>query len=101
MELLVTKEVEKFIEILEKSAVSKTLQTIDLLQEFTFRLGMPHSKKVSADLYELRIRGRQEIRIFYTFKDEKIVLLHGFIKKTNQTPPKEITTALKRIPWQT
>jgi len=55
---------EKFIQSLEKSTIAKTLRTIDLLEKFGYDLKFPHSKKIAKNLLELRIRGRQEIRIF-------------------------------------
>jgi len=54
-------ELEKFISSLEKPTIAKVLRTIDLLESFGHLLGMPHSKKVSPHLFELRIRGKQEI----------------------------------------
>lgn len=89
-------KVKDFIENLEESTISKVFQMIDLLKKFGNELRMPHSKKISKDLFELRIRGKQEIRIFYTFK-KGAVLLHGFIKKDFKTPKKEITLAKKRL----
>ena len=58
---------------------------------------MPHTKKVTSDLYELRIRGRQEIRIFYSFVKQDIYLLHVFIKKQQKIPRKEIEIAQTRL----
>ena len=88
---------EEFIESLQKPTIAKVLRTIDLLEEFGSKLGMPHTKKISARLFELRIRGAQEIRIFYTFHKSQIYLLHGFIKKSERTPQKEIRTALQKL----
>ena len=88
---------EEFIESLQKSTIAKVLRTIDLLEEFGPKLGMPHSKKISVHLFELRIRGAQEIRIFYTFHKSQIYLLHGFIKKSERTPKKEICVALQKL----
>jgi len=88
---------EEFIESLQKSTIAKVLRTIDLLEEFGPKLGMPHSKKISVYLFELRIRGAQEIRIFYTFHKSQIYLLHGFIKKLERTPKKEICVALQKL----
>jgi len=59
---------------------------------------MPHVKKVSRLLYELRVRGEQEVRIFFTIQDEKVFFIHGFIKKTQKTPRWEIEIAEKRLP---
>lgn len=90
-------EVKQFIQSLEKATIQKTLRTIDLLEKFGFVLGMPHSKKITNELFELRVRGQQEVRIFYTFSHPKAILLHGFVKKTEKTPIKEIKTALSRL----
>ena len=90
---------EKFIHSLEKSTIAKVLRTTDLLEAFGSRLGMPHSKKVGANLFELRVRGNQEVRIFYTFQKTSIILLHGFVKKSQRTPPRELQVAFKK--WRT
>lgn len=88
---------ENFIKSLEKPTVAKILRTIDLLELFGHRLGMPHTKRISEQLFELRIKGKQEVRIFYTFYKNKIVLLHGFIKKSAKIPKKEINNALAKL----
>ena len=89
--------VEIFISYLEKSTVAKVLRTLDLLEIFGNSLGLPHSKKIRGKLYEIRIRGKQEVRIFYTFHRGEAVLLHGFLKKSRQIPGKEIKTALQKL----
>ncbi len=89
--------VEEFIRSLDESAISKISHGSDLLEKHGPILGMPHSKKLTQDLYELRIRGKQEIRIIYGFIGKKIYLLHGFKKKTQKTPAKEIEIAQKRF----
>ena len=87
-------DVEEFISSLEKQTIAKTLRTIDLLERFAFELGMPHSKKISGPIFELRIRGMQEVRIFYCFYQEKIHLLWGYVKKSQQLPKKELHKAI-------
>ena len=93
MQINIDPEVEKFIFSVEKQTIAKILRTIDLLEKFGHKLGMPHSKKVSGQLFELRIRGQQEIRIFYCFHKGLIYLLHGFIKKSQKIPRKELQNA--------
>jgi len=88
---------EKFIKSLQKPTIAKVLRTIDLLEQFGEKLGPPHTKKITICLFELRIPGRQEIRIFYTFHKSQIFLLHGFVKKSQKTPQKEIRIALQRL----
>lgn len=89
--------IEKFIESLEPGTVAKVLRSIDLLEEFGWKLDMPHSKKISKNLFELRTRGVGEVRIFYTFRKTSTILLHGFSKKSQKTPQKEIRTATKKL----
>lgn len=89
--------IESFIGSLEKRTIAKVLHTINLLEEFGRKLGMPHSKRVQDNLFELRVRGAQEIRIFYCFYKSYVVLLHGFIKKSQRIPKKEIRVAIARL----
>jgi phage-related protein len=97
MEIRVDDCVEKFIKELEENAVAKVLRSIDLLEKFGYELKLPHTKKIKRDLFELRIRGQQEVRIFYTFHKKGIVLLHGYIKKSQKIPNHELKVAVKRI----
>jgi phage-related protein len=49
-------------------------------------------------LFELRPRGREGIaRIFYCMKvGKKIIMLHSFIRRTNETPKRELEIARRR-----
>lgn len=97
MEVLTNPDIEKFIIYLETNTRAKVTKTIGLLEKFGHLLLMPHSRKVTKDLFELRIRGNQEIRIFYTFHKNSAHLLHGFIKKQQKIPRKEIKQALNKL----
>ena len=85
------------LKALDKISLNKSVKLIDLLKMFGNQLKMPYSKKISTNLYELRVRGRQEVRIFYCFNQDKAVIIHHFIKKSQKTPKKEIEVALARI----
>lgn len=91
--------VQEFIDSLEIKAQAKVRDTIKLLQEFGIRLTSPHAKKVTGtDLWELRILGSDSIRVLYiAVTDKTFVLLHGFKKKKDKTPPKEIKVAEDRL----
>lgn len=89
--------VEEFIKSLDRPTISKFTHAADLLEKHGPLLKMPHSKRIAGDLYELRIRGRQEVRIIYGFKESRIYLLHAFLKKTQKTPAKEIKIAEQRF----
>ncbi|MBI4157442.1 type II toxin-antitoxin system RelE/ParE family toxin [Candidatus Woesebacteria bacterium] len=89
----------EFINGLEARAKSKVINTLDYLEIYGTRLGLPHVKKVTrTDLWELRILGSDNIRIFYvaTF-GRTFLLLHGFVKKSPKTPNKEIKIAVARL----
>ena len=86
-----------FVKGLDAISYAKTLRQINLLETYGTDLGMPHSKPLDGGLIELRVRGKQEVRIFYVFAQKRnIYLLHGFIKKTQQTPKKELNVARDR-----
>ncbi|ABK45227.1 protein of unknown function DUF891 [Magnetococcus marinus MC-1] len=75
------------------------LRLVQLLEEFGMDLRMPHSRAMGKGLFELRCKGSEGIgRAFYcTVKGQNIVILHSFIKKTQETPAKELRTAQKRL----
>jgi phage-related protein len=60
---------------------------------------LPHSRAFGDGLFELRPRGRAGIgRAFYCFLlGKKVVVLHAFIKKSQQTPDSELKMARKRL----
>ena len=96
MEIILHVDVKKFISSLERQAYAKTLKSISLLEKFGFNIGMPHSKSILGGLFELRIKGKQEIRIFYCFYNEQIHLFYGFIKKSRKTPQNELESAIRK-----
>ena len=91
--------VKDFIDKLPVKSQTKVYNTLELLAEFGLTLGLPHAKKISGTpLWELRILGEKSSRFFYIAKTGRsFLLLHGFAKKSQKTPPKEIKTALARL----
>lgn len=72
---------------------------VELLSEYGPSLRLPHSRAFGGGLFELRPRGRMGIgRAFYCFAvGKRIVVLHAFIKKTQQTPDRELKLARRRL----
>lgn len=91
------KSIEKFIKSLSPATTAKLIHSIDLLEKYGPILRLPHSKKIRSNLYELRIRGKEEVRIFYTIAKRKIYLLHAIKKKRQKIPKREISIALERL----
>lgn len=61
-------------------------------------LGMPLIRKIDKDLWEVRTTLERGIaRTFFTMDEGYMILLHGFIKKSQKTPQSELNTALARL----
>ena len=88
-----------FIDSLSESAQAKVYQSFELLAEFNILLRPPLVKKLAGTpLWELRILGKDSIRIFYIAQEnQEFLVQHCFVKKKQKTPIKEIQLALKRL----
>lgn len=66
--------------------------------EFSWPIGMPLVRSLGRELWEVRSRlSRGRIaRVLFCVERQRMVLLHGFIKKTQKTPRHDIDLALKR-----
>ena len=62
-------------------------------------LRMPHSRAMGGSLFELRPKGPEGIgRVFYCTQVGKVtVVLHSFVKKTQETPDAELRLARQRL----
>jgi len=75
------------------------LRLIQLMEHHGADLRMPHSRAMGYGLFELRCKGKEGLgRAFYcTMLNRQIVVLHSFIKKTQETPERELAIARKRL----
>jgi phage-related protein len=66
--------------------------------EFSWPIGLPLVRPLGRELWEVRssLRGGRIARIIFCVEQESMVLLHGFIKKTQKTSPHDLDLALKR-----
>lgn len=97
MRLVLHKEVDAFITTLQKPTRSKWLHSLSLVEQYGKNLGMPHTRRLTGSLCELRIRGKEEVRAFYAYLDDQVFIVHAFMKKTQKIPQREIETAKKRL----
>ena len=73
----------------------KILAHIRSLEDYGTRAGEPAVKHIGGDLWELRPMAH---RIFFFYwQDNKFILLHHFVKKTNKTPQREIKQAERNM----
>jgi len=79
--------------------VADYARLVELLIEHGPDLRLPHSRAFGDGLFELRPKGKSGIgRAFYCFMlGKRIIVLHALIKKTQQTPDKELKLARKRL----
>lgn len=94
------KIVSEFIKSFSFTEITKIQNCMNLLKEHgLYLLNTPLVKKLNKlpPIYELRIKTFQAIRLlFYFYKPNIFIMLHGFIKKTNKIPLKELKIAIKR-----
>ena len=67
--------------------------------EFSWPIGMPLCRSLGGGLWEVRSdlpQGRIA-RVLFCVSDGRMVLLHGFIKKSQKTPTSERDVAIKRM----
>lgn len=88
-------KVTEFIESLDNDLTDKIVSLVEVLRENNGLLSNIDSKSLGKGLFELRLVGIVNIRIFYCFHKDTIYLLHGIIKKTQKTPKREIDFARK------
>ena len=84
----------------DRKIVGEDIKTV----EYGWPIGMPVCRRLESKLYEVRsdISDKRIARVIFTVMGEYMILLHGFIKKSQKTPKNEIDLALKRkkeIKW--
>ena len=78
----------------DRKIIGKDIQKV----EFGWPIGMPYCKPLKDGLYEVRsnITNQLIARIIFFIKTNEMVLLHGFIKKSQKTPKPDLDLAIKR-----
>ena len=66
--------------------------------EFGWPIGMPYCRSLRRGLSEVRsdLTGGRIARLIFCIVQGEMILLHGFEKKTQKTPQRDIELALKR-----
>jgi phage-related protein len=77
-----------------RRAIGEDIKTV----QFGWPLGMPLVRKLDRDLWEVRVRLPDGIaRVLFTTGAQRMILLHGFIKKSQKTPADDLTLAKTRL----
>ena|ERR1700733_1996478 len=89
--------VKDFLKDLEKEDRSTVGHDLWFLQR-NWPIGKPYVDNLGNGLWELRSDlSNRIIRIIFVVKQDRIIALNAFIKKTQKTPPNEIALALRRL----
>ena len=72
----------------DKLIIGEDIKTV----EYGWPLGMPLVRKLGKDLWEVRsdISNKEIARVLFTVTNGIMVLLHGFVKKSQKTPPNDL-----------
>ena len=78
----------------ERRIIGEDLRVV----QYRWPLGMPLVRKMGPDLWELRSSLPSGIaRVFFSIWQDRIIALHGFVKKSQKTPDNELDTAKRRL----
>ena len=82
------------ISAIDRKAIGDDIKTV----QFGWPLGMPLVRKLETDMWEVRIHLERRIaRVIFTVIDGVMVLLHGFIKKSQTMPKDDLSVAKNRL----
>lgn len=73
---------------------------LDLMRvQFGWPIGMPLVKSLKDGLWEVRssLPSQKVARLIVCFHQQTLVVLHGFIKKTQKTPSDDLEVAKRRM----
>ena len=92
-------KLQEAVLMLPAGLLARYFQLTDRMINYGPDLGMPHTRAMGSGLFEIRLKSQEGIgRVFYcTLVGRRIVMLHQFVKKTDRTPPKELSIARKRM----
>ncbi len=77
-----------------RKAIGADIKTV----QFGWPVGMPIARKLAPGLWEVRSNIPDGIaRLIFTVVGAEMVLLHGFVKKTNATPKADLALATGRM----
>ena len=83
-----------------KDLQARLVRITDLIESYSLEnLGMPHVRHLQDKLWEIRGKDKSGIAraLYVAVVDRRVIILRVFVKKTQKTPPSEITLALSRM----
>jgi phage-related protein len=96
MQVILPKEVEGFLLTLDKPALAKVRRYRDLLEKHGYQLRMPYSRNILPGVFELRVIGKENIRLVYAFHSNAAIVFHAFAKKTQKIDRKDMEAIISK-----
>jgi phage-related protein len=84
----------KQLEVFDRKIIGVDIKTV----EYGWPIGMPTCRSMGKGLYEVRsnLPSGKLARVLFCIYEDQMILLHGFIKKTQKTPAQDLELALTR-----
>lgn len=85
----------KGLDAADRKAIGEDIKDVEL----SWPIGMPLVRALGHGIWEVRssLAGSRIARVLFSVEPDCMVLLHGFMKKTQKTPQREIDLAIKRM----
>lgn len=78
----------------DRKTIGEDVKTI----QFGWPMGMPLVRKLEVSLWEVRSQlDRRIARVIFTVQQDKLILLHGFIKNSQKTSSSDLNLARQRL----
>ncbi len=94
-----TEDVEDELRALPRDMQARFLRIVSVIESRGLeQVHEPYVKHLQGKLWEMRLTGRDGISraLYVAASGQRVVVVRVFIKKTQQTPPREIRLALER-----
>jgi phage-related protein len=90
---LATRQVREFVAAQPSEIQVEYVKLVERIESDGYLIE-PFGKKLDRDLFEMRLRRGRQVRVVYFYHlDDSVVGVHAFVKKSQQTPPRELTQA--------
>ena len=88
---------KEYLDSLDAKMFAKTLRSIEVVRAEGPAAREPYSKHLEEGIFEIKARVGSDISrvLYFFFINRRIILTHGFVKKTQKTPRAEIDRAKK------
>jgi phage-related protein len=82
------------LDMADRHAIGQDLMRV----QYRWPVGMPLCRSLGEGLWEVRsaLPGNRIARVLFSLHQGRILVLHGFIKKTRRTPPEDLALARRR-----